>query len=361
MGTLSLSSINLKLKLQNTLRITATKMTALFFLPAVLISGSVWGQDSEAFDSWLAQLKQEARETGISDATLAIAFSEITQPVKAVIEKDRSQPERVQTYDDYLTARVTQWKVDTGKELMTKHNATLASVSKAFGVQPRFIAAIWGMETNFGTYPIREPLFNVLATLAFDDRRAAYFRGNFLAALKILDSGFPSYEQLTSSWAGAMGQSQFMPDSYLEYAVDFDQDGRADIWTNEADVFASIANYFKARNWQDDQTWGRKVMLPANGEETLVGRQADGLTPDQYCKRYDSLGIWRDLQDWQELGVRKSDGGDLPTRSIPAALVLADTGDNEAYLVYRNFCSIMSYNPAFKYALSIGLLSDLLD
>ncbi len=361
METLSLTTMNLKLTLENTVRVTATKIAALVLLPAVLISSSAWAQDNEAFDSWLAQLKQEAREAGISDATLTLAFSDITPPVKAVIEKDRSQPERVQTYDDYLTARVTQWKVDTGRDLMARHQTILEKVGKAYGVQPRFIAAIWGMETNFGTYPIREPLFNVLATLAFDTRRAAYFRANFLAALQILDSGFPSYEQLTSSWAGAMGQSQFMPDSYLEYAVDFDQDGHADIWTNEADVFASIANYFKARNWQDDQTWGRKVRLPLNGEETLVGRQADGLTPDQYCKRYDSLGIWRDLQDWQTLGVRKSDGGDLPTRSIPAALVLADTGDDEAYLVYRNFCAIMSYNPAFKYALSIGLLSDLLD
>lgn len=347
--------------------VTPNKMKSAVFtvvvalLPGFFLSSAAFAQENEAFDNWLFQLQQEARDEGISETTLELAFSEITPPVKRVIERDRTQPERVQTYDDYLTARVTQWKVDKGKELMAQHQALLEEVGKKYGVQPRFIAAIWGMETNFGTYPIREPLFNVLATLAFDNRRAAYFRGNFMAALKILDSGFPSYEQLTSSWAGAMGQSQFMPDSYLEYAVDFDQDGRADIWTTEADVFASIANYFKARNWQDDQTWGRKITLPPNGEQTLVGRQSDGLTPDQYCKRYDSLGIWRDLQEWQALGVRKSGGGDLPTRSLPAALVLADTGDNETYLVYRNFCSIMSYNPAFKYALSIGLLSDLLD
>jgi membrane-bound lytic murein transglycosylase B len=356
-----LSSIQSKLNSGKIVETANRKVAALFILPLILLSSSIYAQENERFNDWLVELKQEAREAGISEASLTIAFSEITPPVKRVIEKDRSQPERVQTYDDYLTARVTEWKMTTGKELMTTHQTTLEAVAKQYGVQPRFIAAIWGMETNFGTYPIREPLFNVLATLAFDTRRAGYFRANFLAALKILDSGFPSYEQLTSSWAGAMGQSQFMPDSYLEYAVDFDQDGRANIWTSEADVFASIANYFKARNWQDDQTWGRKVRLPSQGEETLVGRQGEGLTPDQTCKRYDSLGIWRDLQDWQARGVRKPDGSDLPTRSIPAALVLADTGDDEAYLVYRNFCSIMSYNPAFKYALSIGLLSDMLD
>ncbi len=326
-----------------------------------VFSSTIQAQEDEAFAVWLTQLKQEARDEGISEATITQAFSEITPPVKRVIERDRTQPERVQTYNDYLDARVTDWKVTTGKELMAKHETLLKQVGAAYGVQPRFIAAIWGMETNFGTYPIREPLFNVLATLAYDTRRAAYFRANFIAALKILDSGFPSYEQLTSSWAGAMGQSQFMPDSYLEYAVDFDQDGHANIWTSEADVFASIANYFKARNWNDDQTWGRKVKLPSSDTSGLVGRQSDGLTPDQTCRRYDSLGIWRDLQDWQTLGVRKADGSDLPTRSLPAALVLADEGDDEAYLVYRNFCAIMSYNPAFKYALSIGLLSDLLD
>lgn len=314
--------------------------------------------DDADFNNWLGELRQEAADKGISEATLAQAFANITPPVKRVIERDRSQPERVQTYDDYLTARVTDWKKETGSQLMAQHQDVLSEISKRYGVQARFIVGIWGMETNFGTYPIKEPMFNVLATLAFDNRRAAFFRAQFLAGLEILDSGFPGIEKMNSSWAGAMGQSQFIPESYLQYAVDYDEDGRKDIWDTEADVFASIANYFKARNWQDDQTWGRPVLLPKQGEENLVGAQSDGLSPDQYCKRYNSLGIWRDLQDWQALGIRAADGSDLPSRSIPAALVLADKGDDEAYLVYRNFCSIMSYNPAFKYALSIGLLAD---
>jgi membrane-bound lytic murein transglycosylase B len=315
-------------------------------------------QGDAGFYTWLGELRQEATDNGISEAILMQAFANITPPVKRIIERDRSQPERVQTYDDYLTARVTDWKKETGSKLMIQHRDVLTVISKVYGVQARFIVGIWGMETNFGTYPIKEPLFNVLATLAYDNRRAAFFRAQFLAGLEILDSGFPKIENMKSSWAGAMGQSQFIPESYLQYAVDHDQDGKKDIWDTEADVFASIANYFKARNWQDDQTWGRPVRLPEGGEENLVGPQSGGLTPDQYCKRYESLGIWRDLQDWQALGVRKADGSDLPSRSIPAALVLADKGDSAAYLVYRNFCSIMSYNPAFKYALSIGLLAD---
>jgi membrane-bound lytic murein transglycosylase B len=315
-------------------------------------------QGDADFYTWLGELRQEATDNGISEAILMQAFANITPPVKRIIERDRSQPERVQTYDDYLTARVTDWKKETGSELMIQHRDVLNAISKVYGVQARFIVGIWGMETNFGTYPIKEPLFNVLATLAYDNRRAAFFRAQFLAGLEILNSGFPKIENMKSSWAGAMGQSQFIPESYLQYAVDHDQDGKKDIWDTEADVFASIANYFKARNWQDDQTWGRPVRLPEGGEENLVGPQSGGLAPDQYCKRYESLGIWRDLQDWQALGVRKADGSDLPSRSIPAALVLADKGDSAAYLVYRNFCSIMSYNPAFKYALSIGLLAD---
>jgi len=312
------------------------------------------------FDTWLAELKTEALERGFSAASVDLAFSEITPPVQRIINNDRAQPEKIQTYDDYLGARVTAWKEDNGLRRMTEHQDLLANISQDFGVQPRFLVALWGMESNFGTFPITESIFNVLATLAYDQRRAAMFRAQFFSALEILDSGFPDYEVFKSSWAGATGQPQFSPESYLKLAVDYDGDGRKDIWNSEADVLASIANYFKAYGWQDDQTWGRKVTLPAGGEQTLTGNQADGLTPDRYCTSYKSLGIWRDLQEWQALGVRSENGNDLPTRSIPAALIIADPGDDQGYLVYRNFCSIMRYNPAFKYALSIGLLSDLL-
>ena len=332
--------------------ITSTLLLCAFFLPAT-------AQEERNFDSWLAELRQEALDSGISEASVELAFSEITPPVQRIISNDRAQPERVQTYEEYLSARVSEWKIRNGQSRMTEHSEVLADIAEQYGVQARFIVAFWGMETNFGTYPISEPIFNALATLAFDNRRAAFFRKQFMAALSMLDSGFPTYEMMKSSWAGAMGQSQFIPESYLTYAVDHDGDGKRDIWETEADVFASIANYLKARGWRDDQTWGRRVKLPPGGEDSLRGDRADGLTVDRYCRSYGSLGIWRDLQDWQALGVRRPDGSDLPSRSIPAALVFADPGDDEAFIVYRNFCSIMSYNPAFKYALSIGLLSDL--
>ncbi len=326
---------------------------------SLFTSTALMAQDKPDFEIWLAELREDAIAEGFSEANIALAFSEITPPVQRIISNDRSQPERVQTYDDYLAARVSDWKIRNGKSRMSEHRGLLQEIGEQYGVQPRFIVAFWGMETNFGTYPISEPLFNTLATLAYDNRRAAFFRKQFMAALSMLESGFPSYDMLKSSWAGAMGQSQFIPESYLAYAVDHDGDGKKDIWNTEADVFASIANYIKARGWRDDLTWGRVVKLPPGGEESLRASASDGLTPDRFCSRYGSLGVWRDLQDWQALGVRRPDGSDLPTRSIPAALVYADSGDDEAYIVYRNFCSIMSYNPALKYALSIGLLSDL--
>ena len=312
------------------------------------------------FDAWLDALKQEASDSGISAETIELAFSEITPPVQRIISNDRAQPERVQTYADYLNARVSDWKIENGKRRMEDYDDLLTEVGARYGVQPRFIVAFWGMETNFGTYPIKEPLFNVLATLAFDNRRADFFRAQFLAALEMLDSGFPTYEQMTSSWAGAMGQSQFIPQSYLRYAVDHDGDGRRDIWNTEADVFASIANYIKARGWRDDLTWGRPVKIPAGSEEQLQTASAGKVSAPSNCSRYSSMGVWRDLQQWQALGVRKADGSDLPTRSVPAAIVYGDRGDDEAYIVYANFCGIMAYNPALKYALSIGLLSDLI-
>jgi membrane-bound lytic murein transglycosylase B len=310
------------------------------------------------FQRWLDDLYQEARARGISEPTLEQAFSEITPPVKRIIKTDRNQAEVVKTYDSYLSARLTDWKFKTGRTLMAKNAKVLNQVAQQYGVQPRFLVAIWGMETNYGTYPIKENIFNVLATLAYDKRRGAYFRAQFLTALDMLDSGFPSYRQLKSSWAGAMGQPQFMPESYQQYAVDFDGDGKRDIWHSNADVFASIANYFSVRGWRDDQTWGRPVQLPPGGEQSLPAPQAAGLNPDADCKRFKSLGVWRDLRDWQKLGVRRADGTDLPDVSIPAALIVADKGDRQGYIVYRNFCTIMSFNPSFKYALSIGLLSD---
>ena len=313
-----------------------------------------------AFAAWLAELRAEAVARGISEANVARAFSEITPPLRRIIANDRNQPETVQTYADYLDGRVSEWRIAKGRELLERRGELLGEVAGEYGVPPHLIAAIWGMETNYGTYPITEPLFNVLATLAYDNRRAALFRAQFLAALDMLESGFPPYDYLTSSWAGAMGQPQFLPENYLAHAVDQDGDGRRDIWRSEADVAGSIANYLKEFGWRDDQIWGRPVRLPAGDEQALAAAGETALSPAAHCTAYRNLGPWRDLQEWQALGLRREDGSDLPARSLPAALVAGDAGDGRGWLVYGNFCAIMGYNPAFKYAVSIGLLSDLI-
>lgn len=315
--------------------------------------------EDAAFNAWLEGVREEALGKGIKADTLDQVLPTIV-PVQRVIKRDRNQPEVKQTYARYLRARVSDWRKDKGQKMIQEHGDTLRSAGTRFGVQPRFIAAIWGIETNYGTVPLSYSVFDAVATLAYDKRRAQRFRRELFAALEILDKGYASFDLMKGSWAGAMGQPQFMPENYLKYAVDHDGDGKRDIWTSREDVFASIANYLKSYGWQEDQTWGRKVKLPVGGEASLQATQADGIEPDRWCAAYKSMGVWRDLQDWQALGVRRLNGKDLPTRSIPAALIVGDEGDGEGYLVYRNFCSVMRYNPSFKYALAVGLLADVI-
>lgn len=317
------------------------------------------GERDDAFLAWLEGVRSDALEDGVSAETLDEVLPTI-RPLERVIQRDRNQAEVVQTYAHYLSRRVTDWRRTKGKAMYSEHAEALKAAATQHGVQSRFVTAIWGIETNYGTVPLSYSVFDAVATLAYDKRRADRFRRELMAALKIYDTGTVSLDQMKGSWAGAMGQPQFMPENYLKLAVDQDGDGFADIWSSKDDVFGSVANYLKSFGWRDDQTWGRLVQLPPGGEQSLQADQKDGVTPDRWCKAYKSMGAWRDLQDWQALGVRKIDGSDLPSRSLSAALIIGDEGDDQGYLVYRNFCSIMRYNPSFKYALSVGLLSDII-
>ncbi len=313
-------------------------------------------EEDAAFAEWLAALRSDALERGISAATLDAVLPGITQQ-RQVIQADRNQPEFVDTYERYLQ-RVSPWRIEKGRELLLEQGDMIEAAASAHGVQARFILAILGIESNYGTFPIDQSLFSVVATLAFDARRGAQFRTQLFAALEIVDKGYASVDMMKSSWAGAMGFPQFTPTSYLQLAVDQDGDGKRDLWSMGPDVIGSVANYLKNSDWRGDQTWGRVVSLPPGGEQNLPAPQEAGLTPDAVCRRYQTMGAWRTLADWQDLGVRRDDGTDLPIRSMAAALIIGDEGDDKGYLVYRNFCSIMRYNPSFKYALAVGLLSD---
>ena len=310
--------------------------------------------DAASFQSFLSGIRAEALERGIGAATLDSVLPTIELHRRAV-EEDRSQAEFVLTYERYLR-RVSSRRIEQGRRLMADRGTMIAEVAAVYGVQPRFIVAIIGLESDYGTYPIREPLFDVLATLAFDERRSAQFRAELHAALEIVDKGYASLEQMRSSWAGGLGVPQFTPSNVLKLAVDHDKDGRIDLWSVGPDVIASVGNYLRDAGWRSDQTWGREVRLPPGGDQTLPTGEEPA--PDAACRRYQSLRGWRGLEDWQALGIRRTDGRDLPPRNLPAALIVGDPGDDRGYLVYRNFCSLMHYNPAFRYAISVGLLAD---
>ena len=314
------------------------------------------------FETWLAELKAEALEEGIRQEILDITFEGLT-PNEKVVELDRRQPEFTQTAEQYLEKRVSPLRIKNGRKKMQEFASVLNPSARDIAVQKRFIASIWGMETNYGTYTGNFNVVRSLMTLAYDMRRSSFFRRELLKALAILNEGHIAPDKMIGSWAGAMGQGQFMPTSFFAYAYDMDGDGKKDIWTNEADVFGSIGNYLSVHGWRPDQTWGREVQLP----DDLTARQAlVDLThepnPPRSCKRALSDHSKKySLDQWQEMGVRNLDGSDLPkvvNTNIEATLLMPMGIEGPAYLTYQNFRSILTYNCSNLYALGVSLLSD---
>jgi len=292
------------------------------------------------FADWLEGVRREARGRGIGAATLETALAGLS-PIARVVALDRSQPEVTQTFAEYLARRITPALIAEGRQALAANRALLGRVRAAYGVQPRFVVALWGVETRYGRYTGGFPVIAALATLAYDARRSDYFRRELLDALAILDQGHVTVQRMTGSWAGAMGQNQFMPSSFLRFAVDFDGDGRRDIWDSKADVFASAANYLARSGWRGDQTWGREVRLPPGLDPTLVG-----------------LETVRRLSQWQRLGVRRADGADLPRRDLPGSVILPGGDDGPAFIVYDNYRAILTWNRSNYFAVSVGQLAD---
>ena len=291
------------------------------------------------FDSFLEGVRAEARARGLKEATITSALSDV-RPVTRVIELDRRQPEFTLTFDRYMSRVVSPARVEKGRARLAEHAALLRRVAAKFRVQPRFIVALWGIETDFGRLRGSFPVIASLATLAHDGRRSAYFRKELFNALTIIDQGHITAREMIGSWAGAMGQNQFMPSSFLRFAVDHDGDGRRNIWTSREDVFASTANYLARSGWRDDQTWGRRVRLPAKLDTALLG-----------------LKTRKGLVEWQKLGVRRHDGGDLPRRNLRSSIIRhGETGP--AYVVYDNYRTILKWNRAHFFATAVGSLAD---
>ena len=296
---------------------------------------------AEDFQIWLGKLRVEAEGKGISQSVLDEALAGI-QPIPRVIELDRRQPEFTLTFTQYRDRVVPQSRIKKGRVKYQENRDLLEEIGGKIGVQPRFIVALWGIETDFGRVTGGFKVIPALATLAHDGRRSAFFRKELLNALQILHEGHIAPKEMMGSWAGAMGQSQFMPSSFLAHAVDYDGDGRRDIWTTRPDVFASAANYLAKSGWRADQTWGREVKLPSDFDLALV-----------------DLKVRKPIGGWQALGVRQPDGGDLPTRQLSASIVLPEKGKmSPAYLVYSNYRTTLRWNRSTYFALAVGLLSD---
>ena len=293
------------------------------------------------FPAWLDELRIEALASGISPETVETALANVKAPLPRIVTLDRNQPEFTQSLEDYVAARVSQKRIAGGREMLARYPTWLGRVEREHGVQRRFLVALWGIESNYGTNTGEIPVFQSLATLAYDGRRSDYFRREFINALHILDDGLIPLKYLKGSWAGAMGQCQFMPSSYRRFAVDATGEGYIDPWTTVPDVLASTANYLARAGWKDDQTWGRPVRLTKKFDTSLAG-----------------LKTRLPLSRWQALGVRRIDGSALPRRNLKASLILPDGPGGPAYLVYDNFRALLSWNRSHKFAVAVGTLSD---
>lgn len=295
---------------------------------------------SQSFADWLAELREEARGLGVSDATLA-ALDDV-QPLERVLELDNSQPEFVQTFTRYIDLRVTPGQVSRGQALLDEHAELLRQVQNRYGVQPHYLAAFWAIESNFGRATGGFSVLEALATLAYDPRRADFFRRELLTALQILEAGHIAPDSMSGSWAGAMGQLQFLPSVFQRFGVDGDGDGRVDIWNSLPDVFHSAANFLSNSGWEGDQRWGREVVLPEDFDYSQSG-----------------TGTRKPLSEWRDMGVRQLNGQPLPVvAGMEGSIILPAGANGPAFIAYANFRATMNYNPSTFYALTVGHLAD---
>jgi membrane-bound lytic murein transglycosylase B len=310
-------------------------LAAMMAVPASLTRAAAAEGDFAAF---LSSVRRDAIAQGVRASTVDLALGQ-TEYLPHVIELDRAQPEHTMTFAGFLEKVVTPQKTADGRAALSENWPLLMRVHQRFNVQPRFIVALWAVESNFGKVMGNYKVVSSLATLAFDGRRREVFRPELIAALRIIDQGNIHTDAMLGSWAGAMGQCQFMPTTFLNFAVDFDGDGKRDIWGDRADVLGSIANYLNQLGWHGNESWGHSVVVPANFDARSTG-----------------LDVRRATAEWSRLGVKTSDSSPLP--ALQASLVLPDGAGGPALLVYDNFRAIMKWNKSTFFAGAVGLLAD---
>ena len=304
------------------------------------VSALAAGETAPDFSTWLTQFRLEAQTQGISPATLDAALGGVS-PLPEVLDRDRRQPEFFEPFLIYLDKRLSPQRLERGQAEMLRHKALLEEVQARYGVPPGILVAFWGLESNYGSQLGGYPVPAALATLAFDARRGGFFRSELLQALRIIAAGDVAAADMKGSWAGAMGQVQFMPSTYLHYAVDADGDGRRNLWASPPDILHSAAHYLRELGWKPGEDWGLEVRLPA-GFDWETAR----------------LGERKRLKDWVALGLLRADGSPLMDNGQLAAVVLPQGHTGPAFLVFRNFGVILGWNRSINYALAVGLLSD---
>jgi membrane-bound lytic murein transglycosylase B len=314
------------------------------FIPAiaaaVLLLSALPATADLDFNTWLQGLRRDALQQGITPATLDLAFAGV-QPIPRIIDLDRQQPETTLSFNDYIERVVTPVRRDTARRRYAENRALLDAIGQRYGVQPRFILALWGIESDFGRVTGGYPVVAALATLAYDGRRSAFFRHELLNALVIIDRDHIDPTHMTGSWAGAMGQSQFMPTSFLNYAVSYRGDGPPDIWQKQEDVFASIANYLATVGWHGDENWGEVVSLPKGFDPGLIGLDKN-----------------KSLTEWATLGIRAANGAALARGDQPASLIQPGGAEGPNLLVSNNFRVVMHWNSSTFFATAVGFLAD---
>ena len=293
------------------------------------------------FESFIQSMWPRAKQAGISRELFDRAFAGISDPDPDVLKLANNQPEFTSTTSQYLSKAVTQVRIDAGQTVKASENDLLGAIEKRYKVDRNILLAIWGIESNFGRDKGQMKVMRSLATLLYSGSRKDYAREQYIAALKILKTGIVSAQNFTGSWAAAMGHTQFIPTSYLKYAVDWTGDGKKDIWNSKEDALASTANYLAKSGWKNDRPWGWEVKLPAKFNRGLIGRTN-----------------WRPVAEWVKLGIKPARGGTFSAPQADAFVMVPQGVEGPPFLVTRNFLAIMDYNQSHSYALAVGHLAD---
>lgn len=324
-------------------RLSRRALLAAAPLLAVPLGGGNAAAAGSDFNGFLAGVRRDAQAQGVRPATVDLAFRHV-QFLPRVVELDRKQPERKMTFAEYLGKVVTQQRLDDARQKLVENWGLLQQVWQRFQVQPRFVVSLWGVESDFGRTMGSYSVPAALATLAYEGRRGPMFRAELIAALKILDQGHVRADNMMGSWAGAMGQCQFMPTTFLTYAVDFDGDGRRDIWNTRSDVLGSIGHFVSRLGWRGNESWGRQIVVPGNFDARLAGLESR-----------------RPIAEWAQLGVRPAGGAPFSGREPAGSVVLPDGVSGTALLVFDNFRAIKKWNNSNYFAAAVGYIADSID